>query len=114
MAYSEQQLSNLAKTNPKELVRFLTSPNADANTLTFGAELLGEVKDEKLVLPIFRRLLRHVNALVREGAMLGVSALYLDEKPAEDIVERLVAISKSDPSPECRACAETMLEGYLE
>ena len=113
MAYSEQQLTNLAKNNPKELARFLTSPNADANTLTFGAELLGEVKDEKIVLPILRRLLKHVNALVREGAMLGVSAFYLDERPAEDIVERLRAIFANDPSPACRDCAETMLEGYL-
>jgi len=113
MSYSETQLNTLAKDNPKELARILSSPNADVRTLTFGAELLGgEVKDEELVLPVFRRLLKHFNAIVREGAMLGVSAFYMDKKPPQEIMERLRIISKSDPSPANRDCAGSLVEDY--
>lgn len=113
MGYSENQLTDLAKNNPKELARFLTSPNADVHTLTFGAEVMGElVKDEEIVIPILRRLLKHVNAVIREGAMLGISAFYMEKKPAKDVLDRLKIISTSDPSPACRDCAETMLEDY--
>lgn len=115
MSYSETQLSALAKENPKELARVLSSPNADVHTLTFGAELFGgEVKDEELVLPVLRRLLKHVNAVVREGAMLGVSAFYLDRKPPQEIVDRLRTMIKSDPSPANRDCAGGLLEDYLK
>lgn len=113
MSYSETQLNALAKDNPKELARVLSSPNADVRILTFGAELLGgEVKDEELVLPVLRRLLKHFNAIVREGAMLGVSAFYIDKKPPQDIIERLRTMFKSDPSPANRDCAGSMLEDY--
>lgn len=82
MGYSEFQLTALATSNPKELVRIITSPNSDVHALTFGAEILGgEVKDESLVLPALRQLLKHVNAVVREGAMLGVSAFYMEARP---------------------------------
>lgn len=114
MSYSEAQLNALAKDNPKELARILSSPNADVRTLTFGAELLGgDVKDEELVLPVLRRLLKHFNAIVREGAMLGTSAFYLDnKKPPQDIIDRLRTISKSDPSPANRDCAGSILEDF--
>jgi hypothetical protein len=113
MSYSETQLNALAKENPKELARILNSPNTDVHTLTFGAELLGgEVKDEEIVLPVFRRLLKHVNAIVREGAMLGISAFYMDNKPPQEIVERLGLILKSDPSPTNRDSASSLLGDY--
>jgi hypothetical protein len=115
MSLSENQLNALATDNPKELARVLSSPNADVHTLTFGAEVLGgEVKDEELVLPVLRRLLKHVNAVVREGAMLGVSAFYIDKKPPQEIVDRLRSMVKSDPSPANRDCAGSMLEDYLK
>src|SRR5260370_42522682 len=100
MSYSETQIKALAQSNPKELIRILTSPNADTHMLTFGAELLGaEVADETIVLPALRRLLKHINAVVREGAMAGVSSFYLDRKPPQDVLERLKIMSTNDPSP---------------
>lgn len=115
MSYSETQLSALAKDSPKELARILSSPNADVHTLTFGAELLGgEVEDEEVVLPVLRRLLKHVNAIVREGAMLGVSAFYMNKKPPQEIVDRLRSMIKNDPSPANRDCAGSLLEDYLK
>lgn len=114
MSYSETQLSALAQDNPKELARVLSGSNIDVRTLTFGAEILGgEVKDEELVVPVLRRLLKHVNAVVREGAMLGVSAFYMDgKKPPQDVMERLRAMSKSDPSPSNRDTANSLLEEF--
>ena len=92
MSYSQNQLKMLAQSNPKELARILISPNADVHTLTFGAEFLGEVPDERIVLPTLRQLLKHVNAIVREGAMMGLSAFYLEHKPPSDIIDKLRAI----------------------
>src|SRR5271154_3731967 len=113
MSYSRFQLTALAKTNPKELVRIITSPNSDTHALTFGAEILGEeVKDESLVLPAFRRLLKHVNAVVREGAMVGLSSFYMDSKPPQDVMDRLQIISTDDPSPSCKETAASLLEEF--
>jgi hypothetical protein len=115
MSYSEIQLTALAKTNPKELIRIITSPNSDIHALTFGAEILGnEVLDEDLALPAFRRLLKHINAVVREGAMLGVGAFYSEKHPPQDILDRLTKISIDDPSPACRTVALSLLENYIE
>src|SRR5271155_5423544 len=113
MSYSRFQLTALAKTNPKELIRIITSPNSDTHALTFGAEILGEeVKDESLVLPALRRLLKHVNAVVREGAMIGVSSFYMDRQPPQDVLDRLKIISVEDPSPSCKECATALLEEF--
>ncbi len=106
MSYSDTQLVNLAKTNPKELIRILTSPHADIRTLTAGVEILGgEVSDEAMVLPVLRQLLKHINAIVREGAAIGVSTFYLEKKPPRDILDRMKAIANSDPSPTLREYA---------
>jgi vesicle coat complex subunit len=113
MSYSENQLTALAKSNPKELIRIITSPNSDVHALTFGAEILGgEVVDESLVLPALRRLLKHVNAIVREGAMNGLSAFYQDRKPPQDVLDRLQKMAVDDPSPDCKNLAVSLLEDY--
>lgn len=113
MSYSENQLNDLAKNNPKELSRILSSPNADIRMLTFGAEILGgEVTDETLVLPALKILLKHVHATVREGAMMGVSSFYIDKKPPTEILEKLKSMSVNDPSPTIREFASTLLKDY--
>lgn len=113
MSYSETQLKALAQNNPKELVRIITSPNVDIHMLTFGAELLGsEVADESIVLPALRRLLKHVNAVVREGAMVGVSSFYMDRKPPQDVLDRVRAMSTTDPSPNIKEYAQTLLKDF--
>ncbi len=114
MSYSQNQLKALAQSNPKELARILISPNADTHTLTFGAEVLGEVPDERIVLPTLRQLLKHVNAVVREGAMMGLSAFYMERKPPQDILDRLRVMSKNDPSPSCKDFADTLLNDFKE
>lgn len=114
MSYSQNQLKTLAQNNPKELARIITSPNADTHVLTFGAELLGEVTDEQIVLPALRQLLKHVHALVREGAMMGVSSFYMEKRPPQDIIERLRMIATNDPSPSLRGDAKALLDEFKE
>jgi hypothetical protein len=114
MNYSLNQLKALVQTNPKELVRVVTSPNADTHLLTVGAELLGEVPDERIVLPAFRQLLKHVHALVREGAMTGLASFYSgqEKKPPQDILERLQIMIKNDPSADLKEYANSLLKDF--
>jgi len=112
MSYSQNQLKAMAQSNPKELARILTSPGIDVHALTFGAEFLGETSDERIVLPALRMLIKHVNAVVREGAMMGLSSFYMERKPPPDVIERLRVMAKSDPSPSCKEFAETILKDF--
>ena len=112
MNYSPNQLKALVQSNPKELVRVITSPNADTHMLTLGAELLGEVSDERIALPAPRQLLKHVNAVVREGAMLGLSTFYMERKPPADVLEKLQVMSQADPSPSLKDFAQSLLKEF--
>lgn len=113
MSYSDNQLTALAQNNPKELARILTSPNMDIKTLTFGAEILGgEVKDENLVLPVLKMLLKHVNAIVREGALIGVSAFYTEANPPQEIMDRVRLIATNDPSPSLKDYAKDIIKQF--
>jgi hypothetical protein len=114
LSYSETQLKVLAKEDPQQLVKILNNlDKTDITTLTFGAEVLGEeVSDETIVLPIFKKLLKHIHALVREGAMLGVSSFYADKAPPADILDRLKIISTNDPSPMLKEYAKDLLKDF--
>jgi hypothetical protein len=113
MNYSDNQLTALAQSNPKELIRILTSPNVNTKMLASGAEILGsENSNEDIVLPTLRQLLKHVNALVREGAAIGISSFYLGKQLPPDIFEKLHSMVDSDPSPNLREYIVTMLKDF--
>lgn len=116
MSYSQNQLIALAKNNPKELARVITSPNANSHMLASGAELLGEATfaNEQIVLPALRQLLKHVHALVREGAITGLASFYLEKKPPQDILDKLMFMSEEDPSPIIKECARSLLKDFHE
>lgn len=114
MNYSQNQLKTLVQSNPKELARVITSPNPDTHLLAIGAELLGDVSDERIVLPALRQLLKHVHALVREGAMTGLSSFYIEKKPPQDILDRLRVMIKTDPSNDLREYAQSLLKNFEE
>lgn len=115
MSYSPNQLKSLAQTNPKELARFITSPNTNAHMLVSGAELLGEtVSDEEIVLPALRQLLKHVHALVRESALTGLSSFYSEKKPPQEILDRIMLMSDNDPSPDIKEYAKSLLGEFNE
>ncbi|CAB4196979.1 hypothetical protein UFOVP1290_499 [uncultured Caudovirales phage] len=110
MIYSDLQLKNLAHENPKELAKILTSANNDARMLTYGAEILGEeVTDENIVVPVLRQLLGHNHALVREGAMIGLSSFFYNKQIPKDILDKLKVMSTNDPQPNNRKFAKDLI-----
>lgn len=113
MNYSNSQLRTLAQQNPKELIRIITSSKGDAQSLAFGAEVLGEeVDNEALVAPVLRQLLKHPHALVREGALNGVTAFFSNKSLPVNILEQLRTIVKSDPLSTNKEIAADMISNY--
>ena len=113
MSYSAEQLKDLAKNNPKELINIIERNISNIPILTEAIENLGEeTKDEAIVLPIFKRLLKHIHAQVRESTVLAVMSFYVNKKPPQDILDRLKAMVKSDPSPIVRDCGEDALNNF--
>lgn len=113
MIYSNLQLIAMATNQPLELVRALSSPNADIKMLVSGAEILGaEVKDEVIILPILKKLLSHVNVLVREASIIGIIEFYTSKSPPPDVLEKIKYISKFDPSNSLRKYAEDVLKNF--
>lgn len=111
MKYNENQLIDLARNNPKELARILVTPDIDTKLLATGVEILaGENPDEEIIFPVFRKLLKHMNAIVREGALMGVAAFCSTKKPPRDILDRLSAIANSDPLPANKKTAKGLIE----
>lgn len=115
MKFSENQLKFLSKTNPQELAKILSSPNSDINTLTFGAEILGsEVNDPSLVEPVLKQLMKHINAIVREGALIGIEAFFINSKPSDEILNKLKSMSDNDPSPIIRQYSKDLIIEFEE
>lgn len=113
MSHSNTQLRTLAQQNPKELIRIITSPNGDAQTLALGAEVLGEeITNETIVIPTLKQLLKHPHALVREGALNGVASFFSDKPLAREILERLRFIAKSDPLASNKEIAIEMISTF--
>ena len=111
MDYSITQLQSLAKNNQQELINIINSNNINISTLTMAVEILGEkISDEILVLPIFKRLLKHIHADVRESTILAILSFYSNNKVIPiDIFNKLKIIVKSDPSPNVRDCCCDLL-----
>ncbi len=114
MNYSNSQLRNLAQQNPKELIRIITNSKGDPQTLAFGAEVLGEeVDNEPLVTPVLRQLLKHPHALVREGALNGITSFFSDKSEVpRDILDQLRTIAKNDPLSTNKEVAADMISTF--
>jgi hypothetical protein len=113
MSYSNDQLRKLAQSDAAKFIKILNNPSTETYVLTFGAEILGEeITDEAISLPVFRKLLRHINATVREGALIGLMTLFFDRRLPSDILERVRDIAKNDPSPALKLYAEDILKDY--
>ena len=113
MIISQDQIRQLAKTQPQEAVKLLSGCANDISTITDIVEILSEeVSDETIMLPLFKRLLKHVHVLVRESTILGISNFYIDKKLPTDILNKLESISKSDPSSDLREFSSDMLKNF--
>jgi len=102
---SRDELRKLAETNPQSLVDWMK--RQDPGHLTYAAEILGELSPDK---DLARRellpLASHKSALVREGAVYGLSNFLGDN----EVRECLSRLSRSDPSPSVREAAEDALD----
>lgn len=113
MNYSEEHLLSLAHDNPKELVGILLNPRCATPILILGVEILAtEVKGEDFVVPVLKRLLNHINAGVRESAVISVASFYVNSKPPLDILDRVKEISNTDPSIYLKEYAKDILLKY--
>ncbi len=106
---NNNQLINLAQNNPKQLVKLLQT-TTDTTTLSNAIEILAEeVSDESIVLPLIKILLRHTNAIVREGACSAVSSFYYERQIPSEILDRLTNMSQHDPSLIIKKYTEDLL-----
>lgn len=108
MVYTIVQYRQLAKSNPTELIQLINNIS-NIPLLVSIVEVLDEIDDESLVLPVFKRLLKHIHAQVREGALTALFSFYKNKKLPIDILDRVKTISKSDPSPDVRDYASDLL-----
>ncbi|SRR6266568_2229249 len=104
-SYCEGLFEDLAKLAPKELAYLVSGNVLRPTDLTFAAEILGSVDDRALVVRTLLPLLDHESALVREGAIYGLSAHMTPE-----VTTRLRQVAQLDPSPGVGTAAHEALE----
>lgn len=115
MFYSELQLVKLAQDDPAQLSKILINSSNNINTLTFGIEILAsETEEEKFFLEPAKMLLKHVHAVVREGACLAVASFYTNKSVPSEIIDRLKWLSSHDPSPNVKNSAQIALQDVLK
>lgn len=106
VSFTQEEYNEMALQNPLLLIRLVQSDFLRPSNLTFALEAVGNFRDSGIVR---RLLLPHLNdpsALVREGAIYGLTN-HLDEPTRKKLVE----ISQGDESSGVRAAAEESLEG---
>lgn len=79
--------------------------NMESHILTYHAEDLGIEGDPEAISTLFK-ILKHSDPTVREGAINGLS-YFLDY---QSVVDKLLAISESDPEPMIRDLARRTIE----
>lgn len=100
---SREEFNNLAGENPNALLTWIQSGELKPGFLTYALESLGSVH-----LPVLEELLEattHESAVVREGAIYGLSVYFSRIK---DALENLVG---NDSSVGVREAAREVLEG---
>lgn len=90
--------------SPSQLAMLIAAGDLTAADLTFAAETLGRSLDGELVRGALVPLLGHTSAVVREGAVYGLSR-HLDV----GVRDQLIALASCDPSPGVRTAARDAL-----
>lgn len=102
----EALFDRLAAEHPSELFRLIEAGDLAAHDLTFAAEAVGHVSDKPKAVSLLLALLRHESALVREGAIYGLSH-FVDDATVRTLLKQL---ADGDPSPGVRAAAADVLD----
>lgn len=100
---------NLARSQPKLLIALIESGCMDYYDLTYAAESAGRVEDPSIVVPTLLNLLDHSNAVVREGAIYGLS-MHLDGVMRTMIRERLEIVIRDDGSESVKIAAASAID----
>jgi hypothetical protein len=90
---------------PSELAQLIRLGALAPGDLSFAAEILGRASDSRLVRKAIEPLLQHPEAVVREGAIYGITR-HLDASMRAEL-ERM---SRSDPSAAVRTAAKDALD----
>jgi vesicle coat complex subunit len=114
MSYSTQQLKQIAKTDPQELVKIINNNyRTDSKTIALAIDVLGEeISDETIVVPLVKKLLRHAHMLIRESAIMCAANFYDGKELPQDIIDRLKVLSKTDPSNIIKDLATDTLKDF--
>lgn len=91
--------------DPEALLVLLRDANANPVDLTLGAELARRLAESTGVVSVLLALTKHREAVVREGAVLGLGHF----RGRNDVLGRLDALADEDPSPAVRATAESVV-----
>jgi len=112
MSYSSQQLKELAQKDTQELIKIINHHyKVDTKTIALAVEVLGEeVIDETIVLPIIRKLLKHIHVMIRESAIICAFSFYAEKTPPQDVIDNLKVIANNDPSHDLRDLAKDILK----
>ncbi len=106
-SHCEDEFNYLAKVDPARLASLISAELKDRpELLTFAAEAAGQIPYTPVVMRVLGPLLSHLNSVVREGAILGLSTHLSESVQARQWVRQL---ARSDPSPSVRAAAEDAL-----
>lgn len=102
---NEATFERLAREEPDRLRWWIGQGMMAAADLTYALEIIGAECQEPWVESLLLQFLEHSEALVREGAVLGLARHH-----AVPLVrDRLQDIAESDPSPGVRAAAQDVL-----
>lgn len=104
-AFSEDNLTRLAKENPQELIKLIEA-EAHAADLHLALYKLGELAPREQSISVLIKHLQHSHPLVREGALTGLADL--DDDPV--VRQALLEVSNSDPNQILRRFAASLLE----
>ncbi|HSN97755.1 MAG TPA: HEAT repeat domain-containing protein [Candidatus Nanopelagicales bacterium] len=95
----------LAAHHPRHLLRLIQGGKLEHADLTFAAEIAGRLRDEGAVQRALLPLLSHPEAVVREGAIYGLSR-HLNAS----VRERFAELAAKDPSAAVRSAAADALD----
>lgn len=99
----------LASQFPDDLAALVRSETLQSQELTLALEFLGRIHDSTLVRPLLIQYLGHDEAVVREGAILGIGPHMTCL-----LVPILETMSRDDVSEAVRAAALDVLEDYQD
>ena len=101
---SESEFQELARHDPQQLGSLIASGALTEGSTAFAAEALGRLGTPEAAERYLLPLLRHDNAVVREGAIHGLA-----RHRTELILEKLREAARGDPSPAIREDAADAL-----